>query len=53
MATKKQQHRPSQQANDSFEVVARRLGCSEDKAEFEAKLKKIAQAKPPKKRPKR
>jgi hypothetical protein len=31
---------------DDFESVARRLGCDEDKAAFEEKLKKIAKAKP-------
>jgi hypothetical protein len=31
---------------DDFKSVARRLGCDEDKARFEAKLKKIAKAKP-------
>lgn len=29
---------------DSFEAVAKRLGCDEDKARFEAKLGKIARA---------
>jgi len=31
---------------DDFKSVARRLGADEDKATFEAKLKKIAKAKP-------
>ena len=31
---------------DDFKAVARALGCDEDKATFEAKLKKIAKAKP-------
>jgi hypothetical protein len=31
---------------DDFESVARRLECDEDKARFEAKLGKIAKAKP-------
>ena len=31
---------------DDFKSVARRLGCDEDKAAFEEKLKKIAKAKP-------
>ena len=31
--------------DDSFEAVAKRLGCDEDKARFEAKLGKIAKAK--------
>ena len=32
--------------SDNFESVARRLECDEDKARFEAKLGKIAKAKP-------
>jgi hypothetical protein len=35
-------------AGDDFKTVAKRLGADEDKAAFEAKLKKIAKAKPPK-----
>ena len=31
---------------DDFESVARRLGADEDKARFEAKIRKIAKAKP-------
>lgn len=31
---------------DDFVSVARRLGCDEDKATFEAKLAKIAKVKP-------
>ena len=31
---------------DDFKSVAKRLGCDEDKARFEAKLGKIAKAKP-------
>jgi len=33
---------------DDFESVAKRLGADEDKARFEAKLGKIAKAKPKK-----
>lgn len=33
---------------DSFEAVARRLECDEDKAHFEKALGKIAKAKPEK-----
>lgn len=33
---------------DDFKSVARRLGCDEDKATFEAKLKKIAKSRPSK-----
>lgn len=32
--------------DDEFVVVARRLGCDEDKAAFEAKLAKIVTRKP-------
>jgi hypothetical protein len=32
--------------SDDFAAVARRLGCDEDKDRFEAKLAKIAKAKP-------
>jgi hypothetical protein len=35
-----------QSGKDSFEAVAKRLGADEDKARFEAKLGKIARAKP-------
>lgn len=31
---------------DDFEAVAKRLECDEDKARFEAKLGKLAKAKP-------
>jgi hypothetical protein len=31
---------------DSFEIVAKRLGCDEDKAAFEQKLGRIAKTKP-------
>ena len=31
---------------DDFESVAKRLGCDDDKDRFEAKLGKIAKAKP-------
>lgn len=33
--------------SDSFEEVAKRVGADDDEATFEAKLKKIAKAKPP------
>ncbi|MDB6098455.1 MAG: hypothetical protein JWN58_1158 [Gammaproteobacteria bacterium] len=36
---------PSRNADD-FESVAKRLECDEDKGRFEAKLGKIARAKP-------
>lgn len=42
MATAKKS--PNQK--DDFKSVARRLGASEDKAQFEAMLGKIARAKP-------
>ena len=32
--------------NDSFESVAKRLGCDDDKDRFESRLAKIAKAKP-------
>jgi hypothetical protein len=38
--------RPPEAAADDFVSVARRLECDEDKATFEAKLAKIAKAKP-------
>jgi len=38
--------RTQPQRDDSFEAVAKRLGADEDKARFEAKLGKIAKAKP-------
>ncbi|HVW74437.1 MAG TPA: hypothetical protein VHC39_12410 [Rhizomicrobium sp.] len=34
--------------DDSFESVAKRLECDDDKARFEAKLGKLAKAKPAK-----
>lgn len=42
---KRQKKSKSPRAHD-FESVARRLGCDEDKDRFEAKLGKIAKAKP-------
>jgi hypothetical protein len=38
--------KPIQQASDSFKAVAKGLECDEDKGRFEAKLGKIAKAKP-------
>ena len=35
-----------QQPKDAFETVARRLGCDPNLAAFDAKLEKIAKAKP-------
>jgi hypothetical protein len=43
--TKRNKRRPPLK-KDTFAAVARRLGCDEDKATFEAKLAKIAKAKP-------
>ena len=40
----KKKKKPS--AKDSFEIVAKRLGCDEDKAAFEQKLGRIAKTKP-------
>ena len=36
---------------DRFEVVAKQLECDQDKARFEAKLGKIARAKPKAQKP--
>lgn len=52
-AHRKKQSRSTRQGTksnpeDDFEAVARRLGADEDKATFEAKLKKIAKAVTPK-----
>jgi hypothetical protein len=41
----KRQSRDKSVSDDDFISVARRLGADEDKATFEAKLKKIAKAK--------
>ena len=39
--------KPKQKDNrDSFEAVAKRLECDDDKARFEAKLGKLAKAAP-------
>ena len=40
----KKKKKPS--AKDSFEIVAKRLGCDEDKAAFEQKRGRIAKTKP-------
>jgi hypothetical protein len=37
-------------SKDSFEVVAKRLECDDDKGRFEAKLRKLAKAKPQEKK---
>ena len=47
MPTKKKTKR---KRDDSFEAVAKRLGCDDDPKRFEAKLGKIARAKPAPKR---
>jgi hypothetical protein len=39
--------KPSEQV-ERFREAARMLGCDEDEAAFEAKLKKMAKAQPPK-----
>ena len=36
---------PKKTSRDDFKSLARRLGCDEDKAAFEAKIGKIARAK--------
>ena len=43
---KKPSRKTASDNQDSFESVAKRLGADEDKARFEAKLGKIAKAKP-------
>lgn len=45
--SKKQQPKPETQA-DRFRATARQLEADEDIERFEAKLKRIAKAKPPK-----
>ncbi len=45
--SKKPRTRPAKAGvSDDFKSVAKRLGCDDDKATFEAKLGKIAKAKP-------
>jgi hypothetical protein len=44
--SKKRPQRRLKSAKDSFEIVAKRLGCDEDKAAFEQKLGRIAKTKP-------
>ena len=47
MKAKKKTPNPNRKRrDDSFESVAKRLGCDEDKKRFEEKLGKIARAKP-------
>jgi hypothetical protein len=50
LAVPNQRKKPSSKTvsdnQDRFESVAKRLGTDEDKARFEAKLGKIAKAKP-------
>lgn len=36
----------AESARDRFEAIARKLGCDEDEAAFEDKLRQIAKAKP-------
>lgn len=43
---KKPKSQKQTSTDDSFEAVARRLECDEDKGRFEAKLGKIAKMKP-------
>lgn len=43
---KKKKAKGKKPSKDSFKEVARRLGCDEDKARFEKKLREIAKAKP-------
>jgi len=46
MANKAKAKNKKKPTHDSFESVARRLECDEDKGRFEAKLGKLAKAKP-------
>jgi hypothetical protein len=47
MASQKQKPPPSKDApKNDFVSVAKALGCDDDKARFEAKLGKLAKAKP-------
>jgi hypothetical protein len=43
------QKKPKEPQVERFKEAARMLGCDEDEAAFEAKLKKIGNAQPPKK----
>ena len=45
-STMPKQLKQPQKAADDFAAVAKRLECDEDKARFEAKLGKLAKAKP-------
>lgn len=44
--TRRRSIKPKVKKHDDFKSVAKRLECDEDKARFEAKLGKIAKAKP-------
>jgi hypothetical protein len=44
--SKKPSSKPVSDNQDSFEAVAKRLECDEDKTRFEAKLGKLAKTKP-------
>jgi hypothetical protein len=46
MASKPKVKKQSTGRDDSFEAVAKRLECDDDPKRFEAKLGKIARAKP-------
>jgi hypothetical protein len=46
MPNQRKKSKPKANERDSFESVAKRLGCDDDKDRFEAKLGKIAKAKP-------
>ena len=47
MAKKPEQNQPSAKQVEAFRKVARELGCDEDEAAFEVRLRKIAKAVPP------
>lgn len=46
MASKSSSEKTKSQGKDDFKSVAKRLECDDDKARFEAKLGKLAKAKP-------
>jgi hypothetical protein len=48
MATTKRNQDTTKSQSRKFREAARELGCDEDEAAFEARLKKIAKAQPPK-----
>lgn len=47
MNTRKDRKKTISSQVDDFKRVARELGCDEDEANFDAKLKEVARSKPP------